>query len=213
MKLHQFKDRDEWELFRRGKLTGSRVKDLVVKRGTEEKMGYYELIAERLATRPEWENPMMRGQRIEDEAMSRFEKESGKKLNKDLVVWQDEKIKNMAISPDGYVEAEKIVEAVEVKCLASSRHIETLLKQSVPKDYEEQVAWYFIINPNLETLYMCFYDPRMAVHDFFYLTVKRSDYGGDGENILEELRDSMIQKLKSIDEKVAELSKGSNLNF
>lgn len=210
MKILQFNSREDWGLFRAGKLSGSKVKDLVVKRGDGEKKGFYELIAERLATRPEWESPMMRGQRIEDEALTRFEKETGKTLNKDLVVWQDPKIKSLIISPDGFVEGEKITEAVECKCLNSANHVEVLLKQKVPKDHEEQVKWYFVINPDLETLYMCFYDPRMVVKDFFYLTVKRSDFL---ENELDNLRAEMLGKLERIDEIVASLIKGSKLDF
>ena len=210
MKIHKFQNREVWELFRRGKVTGSRVKDLLVKRGTEEKVGYYELIAERLAIRPDGENPMMRGTRLEDEALARFTDETGKKLNTDLIVWQDEDFPNMAISPDGYVDGEIITEAAESKCLASSRHVEALIKQKVPKEYEEQIKWYFVLNPTLTTLYMCFYDPRMIVHDFFYLTIKRTDYE-DGE--LEGLKKEMIAKLMSIDEQVEALSKGSKLEF
>ena len=211
MKTHNFKSREEWELFRRGKLTGSRVKDLVVKRGTEEKIGYYEIIAERLAIKPDGENAMARGSRLEDDAIARFAEETKKKVNTDLIMWSDDEIPNIAISPDGYViKGKKITEAVEAKCLASSRHVETLIKQKIPKEYEDQVAWYFVVNQDLETLYMCFFDPRMIVHDFFFLTIKREDYE---ENQLENLKVEMAGKLASIDEQVAILTKGSKLEF
>jgi len=210
MKIHNFATREEWELFRRGKLTGSRVKDLLVKRGTEEKLGYYELIAERLAIRPDGENAMIRGSRLEDEALARFTDETKKKLNTELVIWQDDEIPNLAISPDGYIEAEIVTEAAEAKCLNSARHVEALIKQKVPKDYVEQVMWYFVINPTLTTVYLCFYDPRMIVHDFFFLIVKRTDYE---EKEIDELKSSMVEKLKSIDEQVALLTKNSKLDF
>lgn len=210
MRQHKFQTREEWELFRRGKLTGSKVKDLLVKRGTEEKVGFYELIAERLAVRPDGENPMMRGTRLEDEAVARFADATGKKVNTDLIIWQDEEVESLAISPDGFIDEPVITEAIEAKCLNSARHVEALLKQKVPKDYDEQIKWYFTLNPTLTTVYMVFYDPRMAVHDFFYLTILRTDYPA-GE--LEALKSDMVAKLKAIDEQVEKLTAGTKLAF
>ena len=40
---------EEWLEWRKGKITGSRLNDIIVKRGTGRKLGFYEVIAERLA--------------------------------------------------------------------------------------------------------------------------------------------------------------------
>ena len=51
---------------REGKITGSRLKDIIVKRGTGKKIGFYSLIAEKLGIpAEEGETPMERGSRLE----------------------------------------------------------------------------------------------------------------------------------------------------
>lgn len=217
MKIISFEDREKWLAFRRGKLSGSKVGDIIVRRGTDEKSMFYKLIAERLAVNGEASDPRERGITLEAEAMNRLSEATGKKFNTDLIVWQDEKIPSIMFSPDGFVEGKKITEAAEIKCLGASKdgenngnHVEALIKQSIPREYEDQVKWAFIVNPGLKTLYMGFYDPRMAIHDFFYLTINRKDFP-KGE--LEGLKKDMITKLKAIDEWVEKLTKGTKLEF
>lgn len=172
MKIQRFKEEDEWLLARRGKITGTRLKDLIVKRGTGKKIGYYELIAERLAIAPDDENVMERGHRLEEEAIKKFEKETKKKVDNGLVIWERDDNSSIAISPDGYIGE---TEAIEVKCLGSARHLEALLTQAIPKDYEEQILQYFIVNDKLKVLYFVFYDPRILAKDYFKFEVKREE--------------------------------------
>jgi len=183
MIVTKFENQENWLDARKGKITGTRLKDIVVKRGTGYKIGFYELIAEKLAI-PESEfdgyipneTPMNRGTRLQKYAMLRFEEETGKKVNGDIVMWSREDNSDIAISPDGVINDE---EAVEVKCLASSRHVEAFLTQKVPDEYEFQALQYFIVNEKLYTLYFIFYDPRIPAKDFFYLTINRSDVEED----------------------------------
>jgi hypothetical protein len=141
------------------------------------KKAFYELIAEKVATEPEGENPMDRGQRLEPEAIARFIKETGKKIDTSLVMWQSEENENIAVSPDGFVPAKngKIKEAVEAKCLSSASHIEAWLTKTIPEDYESQKLQYFVVNPNLEILHFVFYDPRIPAKDYFVLTFNRKE--------------------------------------
>jgi predicted phage-related endonuclease len=177
MKISKYENREQWLADRRGKVTGSRLKDIIVKRGTKQKIGFYELIAEKLSVMRDGEKPMDRGTRLEEEAIERFCQETNKKVNTDLVIWSRDDNNAIAISPDGYIETAEglITEAVECKCLASSRHIEAWLTKEVPSDYEEQVIQYFIVNDTLTTLYFVFYDPSIPTKDFFYFTVTRTD--------------------------------------
>lgn len=167
---------------RKTKITGSRLKDIVVKRGTGQKIGYYELIAERLALPPDGQNPMERGHELETEAIERFEKETGKKVDTSLLIWTREDNESIAVSPDGVIGE---TEAVEVKCLASARHIEALLTDEIPSEYEFQVLQYFIVNDKLETLYFVFYDPRLSVKDFFYKKIERGPLSAQIDNYRE----------------------------
>src|SRR3990167_8661877 len=146
MKTLLFQNKEDWLEARKGRITGSRLKDIIVKRGTEPKIGFYELIAERLAISPDGENAMDRGVRLEEEAIGRFAEETKKKIDTSLVIWTREDNENIAISPDGFV-GEK--EAVEAKCLSSAEHIETYLTRKVPSEYEMQAIQYFIVNEKL----------------------------------------------------------------
>jgi predicted phage-related endonuclease len=172
MQTLKFNDQDSWLAARRGKITGSRLKDIIVKRGTGYKIGFYELIAERIAIAPNGENCMERGHRLEEEAMERFVKETGKKVDTSLVMWTRDDNESIAVSPDGFIGK---TEAVEVKCLASARHIEAWLSKDVPDEYKEQAIQYFIVNDSLKTLHFVFYDPRIPVKDYFVLTINRKD--------------------------------------
>jgi len=170
-KVIKFEDEHSWLEARRGRITGTRLKDLINKRGGAPKLGYYELIAERIALPASQENAMDRGHRLEKDACARFAKETGKKVNNELVIWQRDDNENIAISPDGAIGK---TEALECKCLSSARHIEAWLTKEIPSEYEEQILQYFIVNDSLKKLYVVFYDPRMP-KDFFYLTVSRKD--------------------------------------
>ena len=194
-----YESREEWLEARRGKITGSRLKDIVVKRGTGRKIGFYELIAERLGLAADEENPMDRGTRLEPEAMERFISETGKKVDTSLVIWMRDDNESIAISPDGIIGK---TEAVEVKCLSSAKHIEALITKSVPDEYEFQALQYFIVNDKLRKLHMVFYDPRMLKHDYFALEITREE--------MQERVDQYLayeqQTLEEVDAIVNELS-------
>lgn len=200
MKVKQFQNKEEWLLARRGKITGSRLKDIVVKRGTEEKIGFYEIIAERLATTPEDENAMDRGTRLEDEAIKKFQEKIDTIIETPLVIWEREDNPNIAISPDGFIGE---YEAVEVKCLSSARHIEAKLTGEYPKEYHEQVLQYFIVNDNLQKLHFVMYDPRMPEKlQLVIFEVNREQVKEEIEELLEYQKD----KLARIDEIINQLT-------
>lgn len=172
MIIKTFATQEEWLEFRRGKITGSRLNDIVVKRGTGKKIGYYELIAEKLgAKESDGENAMDRGHRLEEEAIEKFVTDTKKEVLVGNILWMREDDNNIAVSPDGTIGE---TEAVEVKCLSSARHVEALVTQEVPGEYEFQALQYFIVNEKLETLYLIFYDPRLPIKSYFYLAVKRN---------------------------------------
>lgn len=186
----------DWMAYRRGKVSGTVLGDIIVKRGTVKKIAFYDLIAQRLGIPADDENAMVRGKRLQAEAIERFTKETGKPVNTELITWEREDNPNMMISPDGVIDE---TSAVEVKCLSSSRHIEALLTQAIPKDYEYQVLQYFIISDKLEKLYFVFYDNRVLAKPFFYIEVKRETLAEDiktyteyQKNILEEVNQAVL---------------------
>lgn len=198
MKTKTFENKEDWFDARKGKITGSRLKDIIVKRGTGEKIGYYEIIAERIAQNPDGENPMDRGTRLEEEAIELFAEKTGKKVNTDLVIWERDDNASIAISPDGFISD---TEAVEVKCLSSARHVEAYLTQKVPDEYEYQVLQYFIVNEKLEKLYFVFYDNRMPEKlQMFYLEIERN------QEEVETYLELQKQKLEQIEDIITKLT-------
>jgi predicted phage-related endonuclease len=199
MKIQKFNNEEEWLLARRGKITGTRLKDLIVKRGTNKKIGYYELIAERISIPDDYENPMERGKMLEYEAIKTFEEQTGKEVNTDLVIWERDDNQSIAISPDGYIGE---TEAVEVKCLGSAYHVKAILTNEIPSDYEEQVLQYFIVNDKLETLHFVMYDPRIPAKSYIRFEATRESL----KEKIEEYLKLEEETLKEIDEIVLSLS-------
>lgn len=190
MQVLKFEDRQAWLTARMGKVTGSKLKDIIVKRGTTPKIGFYKLIAERIATSPEEENEMERGQRLEPEALERFAAETGKKIDTSLILWVSDENESIAVSPDGVIGK---TEAVEAKCLSSARHIQAWHTQQIPDEYEYQVLQYFIVNEKLKVLHVVFYDPRIPAKDYFVLTVKRADVQAQVDEYFDYQREMIVR--------------------
>lgn len=195
MKVYQYEDREEWLNARLGKSTGSRLKDILPGRDNTIKKGRWELVAERLKGSVAIngnENAMDRGHRLEPEALERFAKETGKKVDSSLVMWVREDDESIALSPDGVIGK---TAAVEVKCLNGASHIEARVTGKIPKNtagYEEQAVQYFCVNDDLKTLFFVFYDPDFpAGLDFFYLTITRKDVAEKVAEYLSEQREAL----------------------
>lgn len=198
MKIHSFDTEEDWLNFRIGKIGGSRLKDVVTKTKGK-KIAFYELIAERLGVPAEDETPIAHGKRLEPEAIERFEKESGKTVDKSLVIWTRDDNESISCSPDGFMGD---TEAVEVKCLTSARHIQSIIENKIPDDYQLQVTQYFIVNEKLQTLYFVLYDPRIVARPYVLFEVHRSSIEEDIANY----HSYQEQLLREVAEWVAKLS-------
>ena len=199
MKITRYESKPEWLAGRISKITGTKLKDIVVLRGTGKKIGFYSLIAERLGIPADDESAMDRGVRLESEAIEVFMKETGKKVDTSLVICSRDDNESIAFSPDGLIGK---TECVEVKCLSSARHIEALLTQEIPSEYEFQALQPFIVNDALKTLYFVFYDPRLLAKPFFYLTVNRADL----EEKIVQFLEYQVNILKEVDDAVTKIS-------
>lgn len=195
---------DEWLEARKGKITGSKLKDIVVKRGNGKKIGYYQLIADRLAIDEVPIDPRERGHSLEHEAIEEFEKLTDRVVDKDIGLCVSDANDNIALSPDGLIidEDGKYTEAVEVKCLGSARHIEAILTDSVPSDYQMQALQYFVVIDDLEVLYFVFYDPRVIAKPLHIVQVTREEIEEDAEFY----KDYQLSMLKEIDKALEQLA-------
>lgn len=85
----------------------------------------------------------------------------------------------------------KITEAVEIKCLASAKHLMAFFERKVPEEYWTQKVQYFAVNPHLKTLYWVFYDPRISMLPLFVLVIHREDLGHWPETMLKYQKRTM----------------------
>lgn len=190
--IQKFSSLEAWMEARKGRVGGTRLKDLVVKSGLKKKKGFYEILAERIAIPADTENVMDRGHRLEEIAIDRFIEATKKKVNKDLIIVSRDDNENIYYSPDGIIGK---TEDVEVKCLNSASHIQAYLTKEIPSEYYEQIIQGFIVNDKLKKRYMVFYDPRLPKIDLFWLEINRKDH----EEEIAEYLELEIATLKELD--------------
>ena len=194
---------EAWVDARQGKITGTKLAGIVVKRGTKKKIGFYELLAERLSL-PEntGEEAMARGLRLEEESIATFENDTGLKVETVGLCISDEN-PNIALSPDGLIKNDgKYTEAFETKSLSSAKHLMAYFEQGIPVEYEMQALQYFIVNEDLETLYFAFYDPRVNSLPFHYIKLLREDLKKDIETYT-EYQENTLREIDEMAESIA----------
>lgn len=141
---------EEWFQARLGKVTASRISDVIAKTKTgvsTSRQNYLiQLVSERLTGKKgdSYVNQaMLDGIEREDAARSLY------MLNKDVDVtevgfFDHPVIKNSGASPDGAVHAEiegKYAGLIEIKCPIETTHTNTLMSKSVPSKYIPQMQW------------------------------------------------------------------------
>lgn len=161
---------DQWHHIRKGKITGTTLKAIM---GTAKARqdAIYEIVAERLTVGvdTDYENPMDRGLRLEPDAISMFELETGKSVERVGFATDDEN-ESISNSPDGLIGDD---EAIEVKCMGGKNHVKMWLTNEIPDDYQWQVVQYFVVNPELKKLYFVGYHPDIPAHPLHIIEVSR----------------------------------------
>lgn len=177
----------------------------VLASNADKKIEFYQILAEKLCTKPDDENRMDRGHRLEDVAAERFAKEYKKELVQVgcCVSDKDERIIN---SPDRLIKAnnEIYTEAVEIKCLSPARHLQALIENKVPEEYFTQKVQYFVVNENLKKLYFVFYDDRFKFENLqlHVIEVNREELG-DWPQIMETYQLNQLKEMDAIIERLA----------
>jgi len=154
---------DEWKALRLGKVTASRVSDVVARTKTGYGAGranyMAQLIAERLTGTPaeSYTNAAMQhGTETEPEARSAYEFYQGVNV-KEVAFVPHPKIDQAGCSPDGLVGDDGLV---EIKCPNTATHLETLLGQAVPSKYDAQMQFQMACTDRQWCDFVS-YDPRM----------------------------------------------------
>jgi putative phage-type endonuclease len=169
---------DAWKALRLGKVTASRVADVVAKT----KSGYStsranyaaQLIAERLTGTPaeSYSNAAMQhGTETEPEARAAYEYYQGVRVQEVAFV-EHPTIDQAGCSPDGMVGDDGLV---EIKCPNTATHLDTLLGQAVPGKYDTQIQFQLACTGRTYCDFVS-YDPRMPENmRLFIKRVERDD--------------------------------------
>jgi putative phage-type endonuclease len=134
---------EAWLQLRLGKITASRITDVIAQVKSGEAAGRenyrIELVCERLTGKPTegFTNAHMeRGTELEPFARAWYEVEKGEFV-KQVPFVDHPTIKNAGASPDGII-GEGLI---EIKCPMAKTHIKYLLEDRVPAKYMPQMAW------------------------------------------------------------------------
>ncbi len=157
----------EWHAVRCGKVTASRVVDVLAKTksGPSASRASYmaELIIERLTGQSAerfFDTPATRwGTEQEPNARIAYEMKTGQWVDQVGFVTHPT-IADAGASPDGLIGDDGLV---EIKCPNSSTHIETLLSGKTPEKYVTQMRWQLICTGRQWCDFVSF-DPRMPEH-------------------------------------------------
>jgi putative phage-type endonuclease len=196
---------DEWFKARLGKVTASRVADVIAKT----KSGYgasranlmADLIVERLTGQPAstFSNAHMEwGTEQEPHARADYSARTGE-LVEEVGFIDHPRIAASGASPDGLV-ADGLV---EFKCPATATHLDTLLAQTVPAKYVSQMQWQMACTGRAWCDFVSF-DPRLPEHlQMFVQRVERDDayitmLEGEVTVFLAELEEKLT-KLQELD--------------
>lgn len=194
----------EWFALRVGKVTASRVADVIAKTKTgwgASRANYMaELIAERLTGEPaeKYTNAAMAwGTEKEPDARAAYE------FFRDAAVTEIGFVDHPSISmtgasPDGLVGDDGLV---EIKCPNTATHLDTLLSQTVPAKYVTQMLWQMEVTGRAFCDFVS-YDPRLPESmSLFVKRVERDD------KRISELRSSVVEFLEEVEQKMIALNR------
>lgn len=194
----------EWHQIRCGKVTASRVADIIAKTKTgpsASRENYLaQLVCERMTGKPaeSYSNAAMQWG-TEQEPFARAAYEAAKDvLVEEMGFAVHPTIEGAGASPDGLVGEFGLV---EIKCPNTATHIQTLLDQKVPEKYNTQMQWQMACT-NRQWCDFVSFDPRMA--DGLQLFIKRVVYD---PIYVAQLEKEVIFFLMDVEEKINKLNK------
>jgi len=195
---------DEWFAIRCGKVTASRVADVIAttKSGYSASRANYEaqLICEILTGKPaeSFTNAAMQwGTETEPLARAQYELKTGNMVNQVGFVVHP-MIEQAGASPDGLIGE---YGCIEIKCPNTSTHLDTLLSQKVPSKYITQMTWQMVCTGRKWCDFVS-YDPRLPENLQLYIERIELD-----EDYAKKLQNEVVMFLVEVNEKVEKLRK------
>ena len=191
---------EEWFAARLGKVTASRIKDVLAGKTTAARRNYLaQLVVERMTQKaPEsFTNAAMQwGTDQEPFARAAYEARNGVLVDETGLV-DHPVIPNSGASPDGLVGQDGLV---EIKCPNTATHMDTLLSRTPDSDYIGQMQWQMACTGRKWCDFVSF-DPRMPSHlQLFVKRIERND------EYIEQLEKEVVQFLMEVEDKVKKLN-------
>lgn len=193
---------DAWKAQRVGKVTASRVADVIAKTKTgvsASRVNYEaQIICERLTgTAVEGYTNAAMQHGIDTEPQARSAYEFMRNVDVVLASFVDHpRVPMSGASPDGFVDADGLI---EIKCPQQAAHLETLLTRKVPAKYVTQMMWQMAATERNWCDYVSF-NPTFPPHlQLFVQRVHRD------EAMISELEREVLAFLADVDRKVTQL--------
>ena len=199
---------EEWFQQRLGKVTASRISDVIAKTKTgvsTSRQNYLvQLVSERLTGKKgdSYVNQAMLDG-IERESVARTLYELKQDVSVTEVGFFDHPdIKNSGASPDGAVNAEeegKYAGLIEIKCPIETTHTNTLMSKSVPSKYIPQIQWQMACT-GAKWVDFVSYNPNFPVElQLFVSRVEKDD------EYIKELETEVIKFLDEVEQTIIKL--------
>ena len=201
---------EEWFQQRLGKVTASRISDVIAKTKTgvsTSRQNYLvQLVSERLTGKKGdsfVNQAMLDGIERESAARELYMQTKGVSVT-EVGFFDHPVIKNSGASPDGAVNAEeegKYAGLIEIKCPIETTHTNTLMSKSVPSKYIPQIQWQMAsVSPNVKWVDFISYHPNFP--DKMQLFVARVERDND---YIAELEAEVIKFLDEVDATILKL--------
>lgn len=196
----------EWKAARAGKVTASRIPDVLAKgKGTSEastrRKYRFQLVSEIMTGQPQ-ENGFMSaamawGTENEPYARAAYEILTGEMVDQVGMVMHP-RIERAAASPDGIVCLDGLI---EIKCPETPTHIEYLENREIPRDYQLQMLWQMACTGRAWCDFVSF-DPRLPENIQLFKERFQRD-----EARIKEIEDEVETFLDEVETAVARLRK------
>lgn len=192
---------EEWFQDRLGKVTASRISDVMMKSTTAGYQNYRaQLVCERLTGVPTetfQSAAMLHGTETEPQARALFEMQTGLDVS-EVGFIPHPTLEMSGASPDGVVGQDGLV---EIKCPQPAEHIRVLTGGAIKAQYVLQMQWQMACTDRDCCSFVSFSPALPADLQLFYEVIGRDD------RKIEEITEAVTKFLAEVDEMTARLTK------
>ena len=194
---------EAWRLLRVGKVSASRMADLLAKTksGASASRAKYmaQLLCERMTGQPTeffTTAAMQRG--VDVEPLARQAYEAHNLTSVEQIAWVEHPtIPFSGCSPDGFVGEHGLI---EIKCKEIHNHFDTILSDRIDPDHQAQMMWQMACTGRQWCDYVCFDDRAPEGLQLFIKRLERN------EELIKQMEDEVRKFLKDLEDMIYKLN-------